>query len=141
MKKIIITATAALVLSACVHESAIPLGNDMAEIDVSAAPVYGRAGAQRIALENAAKTTVAMGYDKFVITNSDGWTESTFNSGSYGQANVNAVGGQASGGGFANTMRHPESKLIIRMYHDGDKGSAKAVDARAVLKQDGTHNE
>lgn len=123
-----------LLVTACVHESTIPLGNDMAEINVSAAPVYGRAGAQRIALANAAKTTIAMGYDKFIVTNSDGWNESTFNSGSYAQANVNTMSGQASGGGFANTMRHPESKLIIKMFHNGDKGAAKAVDAHKIIE-------
>ena len=123
-----------VLLAGCVHESAIPLGDDKMEIDVSAAPVYGRAGAQRIALENAAKATLKMGYDKFIILNSDGWNESTFHSASYGQANVNVAGGQAAGGSYADTMRHPESKLIIKMFHRGDKGSAKAVDAHQILE-------
>ena len=122
------------IVSGCVHESAIPLGNDMAEINVSAAPVYGRAGAQRIALTNAAKATLAMGYDKFIIVNSDGWNESTFHSGTYGRASVNVAGGQASGGGYAGSMRNPESKLIIHMFHNDDKGSTKAVDAKNILE-------
>ncbi len=134
MKRVYVALVFAFIISGCVHESAIPLGNDMMEIDVSAAPVYGRAGAQRIAFENAAKATLKMGYDKFIIINNAGWNESTFNAGSYGQASMNGFSGQASGGSYAETMRHPESKLVIRMFHKGDKGSAKAVDARSIIE-------
>lgn len=106
--------TAALLLSGCVHESSVPLGNDKAEINVSAAKVYGRAGAQRIAFEDAAKFTLKMGYDKFTVDNQDAWSENS--------ALNNSV------------TTHPEAKMVIRMYHDGDKGSEKAIDARAILE-------
>jgi hypothetical protein len=127
----------AAALTACAHEAAIPLGNDMMEIDTSVAPVYGRAGAERIAINKAAEATLAMGYDKFIVVNNGGWNETTVGGGSQSTFNANATqmggsafGQQSSGWG---TTRHPEAKMIIRMFHNGDKDSEKAVDARLVL--------
>ena len=74
-----------------------------------------------------------MGYDKFIVTNSDGWNESTTAGFSQGTANVNAGGGFAQGSSGFGTIRHPEAKLVIKMFHNGDKGSEKAVDARQFL--------
>jgi hypothetical protein len=137
MKRILIVVLMIVSLSACVsiREAAVPLGNDLMEIDVSAAPKYGRAGAMEAALKKAAQATINAGYDKFIVLRDDGWTESTQFAGSYGQATVNPSTGQASQSFFAGTARHPEVKLVIRMYHDGDEGSEKAVNARSVLKQ------
>ncbi len=63
MKRILIAAIIAASLNGCYHESTIPLGNDMMEIDVSAAPVYGRAGAMDMALKRAATATINAGYE------------------------------------------------------------------------------
>jgi len=129
--------TIAAALTACSHEAAIPLGNDMMEIDTSVAPVYGRAGAQRIAIHKAAEETIAMGYDKFIVVNNDGWNELTASGGSQAtyNANVGQMGGSASGEKTSGwgVQRHPEAKLVIHMYHNGDKDAEKAVDARQVL--------
>lgn len=134
MNRNILIGFALCLMSGCVHESAIPLGNDMAEVDVSAASVYGRAGVERIALENAAKITLKMGYDKFIVVKNSDWNESTLSAGSYNQATVNPYGGQASGGSQISTRRNPESKMLIHMFHNGDKGSAKAIDANKILE-------
>ena len=103
------------------------------QIDVSAAPVYGRAGAQRIAMENAAKTTLKMGYDKFMVVKNSGWNESTFTAVSSSNVTANAYQANGSSGSYAGTNRHPEAKILIRIYHYGDKGAANAVDARQTL--------
>jgi hypothetical protein len=120
-----------------VHESAIPLGNDLIQIDVSAAPVYGRAGAQRIAYENAAKATLKAGYDKFIIVSNEGWTEQTYQSGSFSQVTASGTPAVAQAQGtsssWAGTLRHPEAKMTIRVFHANDPGAEKAIDARAVL--------
>lgn len=125
-------------LSGCVTESAIPLGNDMAQIDVSAAPIYGRAGAVRIAMENAARATLDLGYDKFIVLGNEGWNEAGASGGSYGafnaNGNMNGVSASGSEGGFFATHRNPEAKMVIKMFHNGDKGSSKAIDARSLVK-------
>jgi hypothetical protein len=115
----------ALVLSACAQQSAMPLGNDMLQIDISAAPVYGRAGAQELAFKKAAQATVDNGYDKFIVVGNDGWTEGV-SSGGFG---FNRWGG----GGNFNTFRKPEVKMVIKMFKYGQAGAAKAIDARKVL--------
>jgi len=140
MRHFLLFAATLLALGGCYQQAAIPLGNDMMEIDVSAAPVYGRAGAMDMALTRAANATLKAGYEKFIVLNDNGWTESTLYAGSYGQATVNPSTGQASQGSFAGTARHPEVKMVIRMFHDGDKGAAKAVDAQSVLSQQKTDN-
>jgi hypothetical protein len=133
-----------LICSSCAQQAAVPLGNDMMEIDISAAPVYGRAGAERMASTKAAETTLAMGYDKYMVMNNGGWNEITVGGGS--QGTFSAAGGPAGASAFGQqssawgTMRHPEAKMIIKMYHYGDKGSSKAVDARAYLNSQGEDN-
>jgi hypothetical protein len=127
-------------LLGCVHESAMPLGNDLIQIDVSAAPVYGRAGAQRIAMTDAAKACLKAGFDKFVIVSNEGWTEQTYQSGSFSQVTAAgtpaAASAQGTSSSWAGTLRHPEAKMIIRVFHTGDSGSEKAIDAKAVLAGD-----
>ena len=137
--KLLVIATAAL-LAGCTHETAIPLGNDRMEIDTSVAGVYGRAGAMRIAMHKAAVSTVQMGYDKFIVENTNGWNETTEGGASFANVNGSANGQSASvagqGGSSWGTQRHPEAKIIIHMFHDGEKGSAKAVDAHKLLEMD-----
>lgn len=130
------------VLSACVHESAMSLGNDLIQINVSAAPVYGRAGAERIAYENAAKATLAAGYDKFIVVSNEGWTDQTYHSGSFSQVSASGtpalVTAQGTSSSSAFTLRHPEAKMVIRVFHANDSGADKAIDARTVLAAAGS---
>ncbi len=112
------------------------------QIDISAAPIYGRSGAQRIAFDNAAKATVDAGYDKFIVTNNNGWNETTASGGSYGSFNANQYNASGSYGNAFNMFRNPESTMVIRMYHYKDKGADKAIDAHKILeKKDGQNSE
>ena len=122
-----------LLLAACATQSAMPLGNGLMQIDVSAAPVYGRAGAQEMALKKAAQATIDAGYDKFIVVKNQGWNENSISGGSYGSANVNAYGGMASEGSYFGSERHPEVNMTIRMFHYKDKGSNGAIDARKIV--------
>src|SRR5277367_3333503 len=100
MKTVACIFVSVLYLTSCAHQSAMPLGNDLMQIDVSAAPVYGRAGAQRMAFEEAAKATLDAGYDKFVVVNNAGWNEATvsgFSSGSFNATQNYASGGYSGG--------------------------------------------
>ena len=110
------------------------------EIDTSVAGVYGRAGAMRIAMHKAAESTLQMGYDKFIVENTNGWNETTVHGASFSAANGSATPQSANASGESGSswgsQRHPEAKLLIHMYHNGDKGSDKAVDARAMLEMD-----
>lgn len=128
-----------IALSGCATQNAMPLGNDMMQIDVSAAPVYGRAGAQRMAMETAAKATVQAGYDKFIVMGNNAWNEQTASGGSYGSFNAmgspGAFGASGGGGSFFGTQRRPESSMVIKMFHNGEPGSEKAIDARAMVGQ------
>ena len=131
-------------LAGCAIQSAMPMGNDMMQIDVSAAPVYGRAGAQEMAFKKAARATLDAGYDKFIVVDNAGWTENSSSafsqhssSGSFG-GNANGFGGSASGSGssFFNTFRNPEIKMVIKMFHYKEPGSAKAIDAHKIVEKE-----
>jgi hypothetical protein len=133
VKNIIISVFLTVFLAGCATQSAMPLGNDMMQIDVSAAPVYGRAGAQQMAFKQAAQATLDAGYDKFVVVGNNGWTEGVAAGGGYGSASWNQYGGSGSFGSGFSTFRKPEVKMVIKMFKYKQAGSAKAVDARAVL--------
>ena len=132
--KLLISAVAAALLAGCAHESVIPMGNDMAEINVSGPGVMKRADTQRIAMLDAAKATIKMGYDKFIILNSNAWSESVAYAGSSGNFQANPYYASGSSESYAGTMNLPESKLIIKMFHNGEKGSVKAVDAKQIIE-------
>lgn len=139
MNKRILIGAFAILLASCSVQSAMPLGNDMMQIDVSADPIYGRAGVQQMAIQKAAQATLDAGYDKFIVMNNNGWNENSAHGATYGQFNANAtpnygVANGYSGGSFW-TARHPESTMVIKMFHNKDKGADKAVDARTILAQ------
>lgn len=124
-----------LLLAGCATQTATPIGNDMMQIDVSAPPIYGRAGAQRIAFEKAAEATLAAGYDRFIVLGNQAWNEGSASGYSYGglYANQNSFYG-SSGSGW-QTMRNPESSMVIKMFKNSDKGASKAVDARSYVNK------
>jgi hypothetical protein len=124
-----------ITFTACAQQSAIPLGNDMMEINVSAARIYGRAGAHEMAFKKAAEATIAAGYDKFIVLDNAGWNELVGSGFSQHTANVNQYSGSAQGSGAWSIGGRPEVKMLIKMFHNGDKGSEKAVDAQSVLDQ------
>lgn len=121
-------------LASCAQISTVPLGNDMMEVNVSGPAVMRRANTQKIALVNAAQGTIDMGYDKFIIVNSNGWNETTAHTYGYGEFSANQAYASGAEGIYSGTNRLPESKLLIKMFHYGDKGASKAIDARRVLE-------
>lgn len=132
MKKLILLLP--VLLAACYRQSAIPLGNDMMEIDISAAPVYGRSGAMDMAINKAASATIEAGYDKFIIINNNGWSEMIASGTSYGSFSGNQGSASGAYGSGFSVMQKPEVKMIIHMYHNSDKGAEKAVDAHSIIK-------
>jgi hypothetical protein len=137
MRKILLI-MAVLATSACITKSTVPLGNGLVEINVSAPPIYGRANTKRYAFEEAAKATVEMGYDKFVIISNEGWNESTASGASHGsfgaQGNANSFSASGSSSGFFSTHRNPEATMIIKLFKYGEEGSEEAIDAHDVVK-------
>lgn len=135
MRKYLLLFTTLISFSACATQTAMPLGNNLMQIDVSAAPVYGRAGAQRLALEKAAEATLEAGYDKFIVVSNNGWNESTAS----GNSTASFQANQYNASGFSQnnwgTFRNPESTMVIRMYHNKDKGAAQAIDAHKYAKK------
>lgn len=136
MKKIVIAASVAALVAGCAVQTATPLAGNVAQIDISAAPVYGRAGAQRMAIRKAAQTTIDYGFDKFVVLDNHSWNEATLSAGSYGSFSANR---SYAGGGFnsyASEIRRPEAKMVIKMFKATDKEAANAIDAKALLASD-----
>lgn len=131
MKRLLLVSV--VLLSACASQNAMPLGNDMMQIDVSAAPVYGRTGAQRMAFQKAAQATIEAGYERFVVVGNEGWNESTIGGGSYASVSANPYAASGYGGSSWGSMRHPESTMVIKMFKKGDKGFDKAIDASQYL--------
>lgn len=125
----------ALFLAGCATQNAMHLRNNMMQIDVSAAPVYGRAGAQRMAMQKAAQATLDAGFDKFIVVSTHSWNESGITGGSSGSFSANpSLASGTHQSGFSSYKR-PESTLIIKMYRKGDPEFDKAVDAASVLNQ------
>ena len=127
----------AVVLAACAKTVATPLAANVIQIDVSAAPIYGRAGAQEAASRKAAEATLAAGFDRFIVMDNAAWNDQTAHAGSFSSAQVGPYGGYGSGSSYANTVRRPEARMIIKMLKNGEPGSENAIDARAVLKTAG----
>lgn len=118
--------------------AAIPLGNDMMQIDVSGDIVHARADTQRMAFQKAAKATIEDGYDFFIVVENKGWTEPQSMDSPYGTLDGNASGFDGWGFGGGSTYRMPVSTMVIKMFRKGDKGAEKALDARQYLQTQGT---
>lgn len=145
MKKLSYLLIICTILTGCVQTSAVPLGKNMAEINVSADKIYKRADAYKFAFIEAAKTTIEYGYERFEVMDNQGWNEGGISGGSWGNSSASfnahannnygsAYGyGNSSGGSSWGTTRSPEAKMVIKMLRKGDKGFNDAVDAQTVI--------
>ena len=124
-------------LIGCAAQSAIPLGNNMMQIDVSGDIVHRRADIQRMAFERAAKATIEAGFDKFIVVENKAWTEKQSSGVSYGTFDGDFDGTTFDSDGWEygieGTDRMAETTMVIKMFHSGDLGSKGAIDARQYI--------
>lgn len=141
--------TLVFLLGACVETSAIPMGNNVAEINTSAAPGYTRAQTHDYSLLKAAQTTLEYGYQRFLVLDNKGWNERNSSGGSYNRgesgaifgANQNiALGGtyeESYGGSYYSTYKNSETSMRIKMLRKGDNDFNNAVDAQMIVDKIG----
>lgn len=126
MKYLIVAGLCVAALAGCASSSMMRLNADTAEINVNAAPVCGSAGAQRVAYEDAAIETLRAGYDGFIIGGTD-------EANPFGGVLFNQTYGASNSFGSATMLFRHDQKLLIKMFHRGDPGYSRTVDARSVL--------
>lgn len=139
---------ALLSLGACAQSSTLPLSADMVQIQTHAAPVCGAAGAQRLALKQAAVETINRGYDRFVIVGGQyqaqeqlvGYTpvvaQTTGSATAYGVGNTAYATGQSTTtytGGQPMTATAHNQGVVVKMFKDGDPSGSNALSARSTL--------
>jgi hypothetical protein len=118
----------ALALGACASASTVPLSQDTFRITARAAAACGAAGAERVAVKQAAVEVIKRGYDRYMILGAQsqsavvGATPITVQRG-YG--GVVAYGGDP-------IVAHGEG-LVVKMFRDNDPAAANALSARATL--------
>jgi hypothetical protein len=131
------------VLSGCANSGVMPLSEDTVQITTSAAPICGAAGAQQVAVRRAAIETLQRGYDRFIIMGAGyqnqvgvvGYTP--VQAQTTGVATGNVFSAQTTySGGYPIVAGHHVEGLVVKMFHEGDPGAAKAVSARATLGPD-----
>lgn len=137
----------ALVLGSCASSSTLPLAKNVVQIEASAAPVCGAAGARNFALQQAAIETIKRGFERFIIAGAQssktltGFTPTY--SHSTGSASVVGGSGYASVYGSSNTtttggdplFSHGQG-IVVRMYKKGEPGAGNALSAKEVLGPD-----
>ena len=116
MRKLIIILP--MELLACARASTIPLAQDTVQITAHAAPACGAAGAQKIAVRQAAVETLRRGYDRFIVM------------GAEGQSNLKGIIYTDS---VVTPMFSHEQGLIVKMFKASDPQGVNAVDAKAEL--------
>jgi hypothetical protein len=127
-------------LSGCVSTSVIPFSENTLQINTSADPVCGGAGAQKVALTDAAIATLNAGFDSFIIQGSQaqnnvrvvGYTpvEAHTTSNGDGTSYTTVSGGQPIVGGT-----HDHS-IVVQMFHASDPNAANTISARGYLGPD-----
>ena len=140
-----------IALAGCASSSVLDVASDTIQISTSAARVCGQSGAQAVASKRAAIETLKRGYDGYMIVGGDYQnnvrvvvtTPVTANTQTTGV--INDYGNQATFSGQSTTNysggypivggRHQQA-LTIRMFHGGDPGSERAVNAKGVLGPD-----
>ena len=127
-------------LSGCVSTSVIPFSENTLQINTSADPVCGGAGAQKVALTDAAIATLNAGFDSFIIQGSQaqnnvrvvGYTpvEAHTTSNGDGTSYTTVSGGQPIVGGT-----HDHS-IVVQMFHASDPNATNTISARGYLGPD-----
>ena len=129
----------ALAVAACAGSSAIRTSADTAIITTSAAPICRSTGAAKVAQKQAAIETIKAGYDRYMIVDAASADNVRVAQmpGSY------HTSGTVSGGYFNGTTTYRlgativygtyDQAFAVRMFHDGDPGSGRAVSAREML--------
>ena len=117
-------------MTGCAKTSSIQLAANVAQITVEAPPACGTPGAQKVAFEEAAATTLRLGYDSFLVA---GQAEDRHSVGSQSVAagNSDAVVKSSMSLKF---LRYGQTFQIL-MFRFGDD-SENAIDARRVLGPD-----
>ncbi len=123
-------------LSGCAQTSTMPLNANTVRISVSAAPICGMGGAQKVALQMAAIETIRKGFDKFVIFNGQyqanpevvGYSPMTAQTHTFGNSSYTTV----SGGGPIVMSQHNQG-ITVRMFKQGQQGSDQALSAKDTL--------
>ena len=150
MRYIMISALA-LLTSACVQTSTMPLAADVVQITARAAPACGAEGAEKVAIKQAAIETLKAGYDRFIVVNGSsqnniaviGTTPVVANS--YGTATAYGSGNTASAYGSSTTTYSGgqpifggsrDQSLVVKMFRATDPQSANALDAKSILGPD-----
>ena len=118
-----------LPLAACAQTSTIPIAQDAFQITSSAAPICGAAGAQRVAVRQAAVEVIRRGGDRFIIAGAQGGSQVVGHTPLVVQST--GYGGGIIYGG-APMVAHGQG-LVVRMFRDGDPAAANALSARAEL--------
>ena len=136
-----------LALAACAHTVSTPLANDVVKITTSAAQVCGHTGAEKVAINNAAVTTLKRGYDKFIVVggryanNTRVVGHTPIDTNTYGNTSIY---GNTAYSGYTSTTTggvpiyggsHDQS-MIIKMFKNGDPNGVRAIDARKFLGSD-----
>jgi hypothetical protein len=119
---------AALALSACASSTTIPIAQDTFQLTARAAPACGAAGAERVAVRQAAAEVIRRGYDKYLVIG--GQSQSTVVGTTPIQVQRTYGGAIAYGG---NPIVAAGQGLTIKMFKDGDSAGANALSARATL--------
>jgi hypothetical protein len=110
MNKRLIVATlmVSLSLTGCVGSSVMQFSADTVQITTSGNKNCSEAGVQKVAMTDAAITTINKGFDSFIVTGGQ-------------NQDTSGVGGPV------------DQSIIVRMFHDGDPNADGAIAARAYL--------
>ncbi len=140
MKKLTSLTLVVAALSGCTTADAVKTSRDTAIIQSNAAPVCGGIGAMKAAYKQAAIETIREGFDKFIVFNgaAQNNVSATQMPGHYNTyGNYNGYGSWSATttyqpGPIIMSGTHDQS-LAIKMFKNGDPGSADGIDARQAL--------
>ena len=137
-----------IALSACQQTTAIPLAQNIVQINVSAAPICGGGNAQKAAFNHAAVQTLRSGFDKFIIGGSQyqnnvrvsqGQPTSYTTTGTgtitptFGGYNVAGQSTTVANGATPIISGTHDHSVIVKMFKADDPQSQNALDAKTVL--------
>jgi hypothetical protein len=98
----------ALGLTGCVGSSVMPFSANTVQITTSGDKNCSDAGVQKVAMTDAAITTIKNGFDSFMIVSGQ-------------NQDTSGVGGPV------------DQSIVVRMFHSGDQGASTAISAQAFL--------